>query len=669
LAQPLRGQVTQSPVAAPPTRASGAEQPSPESAVYQLVRRAVFKIQAGAATGSGFLIDSLGGVIVTNQHVVDEAQSDEISVFIDSVTRVPARVVAADHDADLALLRVHPDFLAGRAGLTIARADSSRSVVESGEHVIAVGFPRTQQMSVTAGVVSSVRQGAITSDVRINHGNSGGPLLNLRGEVVGVNTFLEFDPGTAGISGAVSLAPLESLLQRARATSANGQPPAKRLLPRLTSQAFPIAALRQTADTATDMVYERMSNLDVDNFTVSIRTPVSTLVMFTRDESAVWGARRRREREAPVLNREHLRQFAPYRDWEEYVGSETVAAVVIEVVPKVGQTTGTSVANFLGAVAAGLSRTAYVPGTQHMEFKGDVEWVRFYRNGDLIDPVLGGRTPQRVLLSNMFVEMRDVAYRGVYVLRPEVFAPDSLGGPPSVMMVIGDLTHPYTSLAYQLPPDVASRIWNDFLPYYRGSGRGSYRTADPANGFITYDERTFCDSHDCSGGDLIESGPAAGVRVTGWVIEGGGVLVGWVPQPSRATRAGLQSNDVIVRIDGRTPQSVEDVVQMLGQASTLPRVLYRRRNRLGWAAEGSDAILTGVRLDAEGPVANGVGVAEVVPGSAAATAGIRPGDHLVAVDGQVTATVERLDDLMQRNRSGHWRLGVQRGGSLLEIRF
>jgi len=664
----LSGQVTASSAAPSPAPTSAsAYQPSPESAVYRLVRRSVFKVQAGAATGSGFLIDSLGGLIVTNQHVIDEAQPDEISVMVDSVTRVPARVVAADHDADLALLRVHPDFLTGRSGLAVAVADSDSSVVQPGEHVLAVGFPLNQRMSVTTGIVSSVRHGAITSDARINHGNSGGPLLNLRGQVVGVNTFLETDEGTAGVTGAVSLAPLGALIDRARAVVESSSLPAKRLLPLLPSATFPIAVLRQAADSV-DPVYDAMASLDVDNFLVSIATPVSTLASITQVEKVVWGARRKRELRAPVVSRDQLRQFAPYRDWEEYVGDETAPAVIIEVVPKVGRTTGTSIANILGAVAAGLSRTAYIPGTQHMEFKGDVEWVRFYRNGEPIVPVIGGRTPQRVLVSNGFVEMRDVAYRGIYVLQPDVFAPDSSGRPPSVMIVVGDLVHPTDFVAHEVPAAVASRVWNDFLPYFRATGHGDERPARSTKTFVSL-ESGFCDSHDCTGGDPIESGPAAGVRIAGWATEGGGVLVGWAPHPSSKATAALQPGDLIVSVDGHAYQNVPDVVVALERASAPPRILYRRGNRYGWVAEGADSVLTGLQLDAEESGTSGVRIARVTRGSAAATAGIRSGDRLVTVDGEAVRDLEQLDELVQRNPSGHWRLGIQRGQTLSEVTF
>ena len=356
---------------------------------------------------------------------------------------------------------------------------------------------------------------------------------------------------------------------------------------------------------------------------------------------------------------------APYRDWEEYVGGQTAPAVEIQFVPQVGRTTGTTVGNIFGALAAGLSRTPYVQGTQRMEFKGDVEWVRFYRNGEAVEPVLGGRTPQRVWVSNVFVEMRDVAYRGIYVLRPEAFAPDSTGRPPSVIFVIGDLNHPKDQVNCEIEPAVASRVWNDFVPYFRAVGHGNMTRADATKRFVSLGEG-FCYTHDCSGGDAVESGPAFGVRLAGWVVDGGGVLVGWVPPASRMTRAGLHSGDVILKIDGHGISGVQDAALALSQGEFLPRMLIRRQDKLAWMAEGPDSVLSGVQLTSESKPSS-VRVRDVRPGSAAAAAGLRSGDYIVSMDGQTAATVEGLDDLVQRNRAGHWRLGIRRGETLLEI--
>jgi 2-alkenal reductase len=143
----------------------------------------------GVAEGSGVIIDAQGHIL-TNAHVVQGAQQLEV-VFNDG-TRTSAQLVGADATRDIAVLQV-----SGNVPAYLSLGDSS--ALELGETVIAIGSPLgTFSGSVTVGVVSGLDrsvQGAsqdhlIQTDAAINSGNSGGPLLNLNGEVIGINTLV-----------------------------------------------------------------------------------------------------------------------------------------------------------------------------------------------------------------------------------------------------------------------------------------------------------------------------------------------------------------------------------------------------------------------------------------------------------------------------------------------
>jgi putative serine protease PepD len=151
------------------------------------------------AEGSGFVLDK-DGDIVTNQHVVDGASSLEIK-FADG-TSAPAKLVGSDASSDLAVVHVSGVDSSKLQPLTIG--DSSKAQV--GEEVVAIGSPYGLAGSLTAGVVSALGRsitspnhytisGAIQTDAPINHGNSGGPLLDSSGAVIGVNAQIESDSG------------------------------------------------------------------------------------------------------------------------------------------------------------------------------------------------------------------------------------------------------------------------------------------------------------------------------------------------------------------------------------------------------------------------------------------------------------------------------------------
>jgi len=153
--------------------------------------------------GSGFIIDA-SGIVVTNNHVISDA--DEIHVILNDGTKLDAKLLGRDKKTDLALLKVK----SVQPLPAVKFGDSDR--LRLGEWVIAIGNPFSLGGSVSAGIVSArnrdIKSGPydnyIQTDAAINRGNSGGPLFNLDGEVVGVNTAI-FSPsgGSIGIGFAV----------------------------------------------------------------------------------------------------------------------------------------------------------------------------------------------------------------------------------------------------------------------------------------------------------------------------------------------------------------------------------------------------------------------------------------------------------------------------------
>ena len=139
--------------------------------------------------GSGFIIDT-AGIAVTNNHVI--ADADEINVILNDGTKIKAELVGVDKKTDLAVLKFKPT----KPLIAVKFGDSDK--LRLGEWVIAIGNPFSLGGSVTAGIVSArnrdISQGPydnyIRTDASINRGNSGGPLFNLEGEVVGVNTLI-----------------------------------------------------------------------------------------------------------------------------------------------------------------------------------------------------------------------------------------------------------------------------------------------------------------------------------------------------------------------------------------------------------------------------------------------------------------------------------------------
>src|SRR6185312_14412607 len=153
--------------------------------------------------GSGFIIDT-SGIVVTNNHVI--ADADEINVIMNDGTKIKAEIVGIDKKTDLAVLKFKPV----KPLIAVKFGDSDR--LRLGDWVVAIGNPFSLGGTVTAGIVSAKNRDIssgpydsyIQTDAAINRGNSGGPLFNLEGEVIGVNTLI-ISPsgGSIGIGFAV----------------------------------------------------------------------------------------------------------------------------------------------------------------------------------------------------------------------------------------------------------------------------------------------------------------------------------------------------------------------------------------------------------------------------------------------------------------------------------
>ena len=162
-----------------------------------------------AGAGSGFVFDDRG-YILTNFHVVEGAQS--IEVVLGDQTRYPGKFIGADQRNDVALVKIDPK---GKRLVTLPLGDSAS--LQVGQKVLAIGNPFGFQSTLTTGVVSALGRTvqtseatfideAIQTDAAINRGNSGGPLINSRGEVIGINSAIFTPTGTtAGIGFAIPI--------------------------------------------------------------------------------------------------------------------------------------------------------------------------------------------------------------------------------------------------------------------------------------------------------------------------------------------------------------------------------------------------------------------------------------------------------------------------------
>ncbi len=219
---------TEAAAAAAPKNAPEAQPHSPESPLDEFFRD-FFGDRSGsggpnglappiASLGSGFIIDP-SGLIVTNNHVI--ANAEQITVTLSDNTTLQARVIGRDAVSDLALVKVE-----AKASLPAANWGNS-TTTRVGDWVLAIGNPFGLGGTVTSGIISATARDIhagpyddfLQTDASINRGNSGGPMFNLAGEVIGINTAI-FSPsgGSIGIGFAIPSAFARPIIDQLKAT-------------------------------------------------------------------------------------------------------------------------------------------------------------------------------------------------------------------------------------------------------------------------------------------------------------------------------------------------------------------------------------------------------------------------------------------------------------------
>src|SRR6202163_1913777 len=166
--------------------------------------------------GSGFIVDT-SGIVVTNNHVI--ADADEINVIMNDGTKIKAELVGVDKKTDLAVLKFKP----AKPLIAVKFGDSDK--LRLGEWVIAIGNPFSLGGTVTAGIVSArnrdINYGPydsyIQTDAAIDRGNSGGPLFNMEGDVIGINTaIISPSGGSIGIGFAIPAKNVSAIVDQLR---------------------------------------------------------------------------------------------------------------------------------------------------------------------------------------------------------------------------------------------------------------------------------------------------------------------------------------------------------------------------------------------------------------------------------------------------------------------
>lgn len=439
--------------------------------VFQDVKDGIVTIFVSYTHGSGSLVDP-SGLILTNSHVVKE-NAEHLRVKFGPGKILAAKILENDRENDLAVIWVNMDNLNNYKVLQPFNPPVGEDLVVVGEEVIAVGSPiqrETLEKTMTTGIVGKFESNVIRHDASINGGNSGGPLINYDGQVVGVNTFVESDRGPA-IAGAVPISKALPLIEAAKVKAKSLPKPSPELLPDIPEISFPIGEMLRENPTAFPKRQQRDYNFSSTYFDISVLTPSQGYNQYLKAENEVLKKRTKRAKRKgfEIDDDEKKSKNLPNWDYNKPV-------VTVLVMPRPKLTTGSKVVNTLAFITAtGVTVASFGAGAPLMMapfFMGKHEVKKDFLKMELLGsdgktsctPVETGRQPFTKSMSIMtgisYVDFIDKSYMGVYRFDAKCFETD-----PNLKLVI-DIEGEDKDKIIPFPNRTRQLVIEDFKPYW-----------------------------------------------------------------------------------------------------------------------------------------------------------------------------------------------------------
>ena len=386
------------------------------AAEFHQLQTSVLTVWSEFGSGTGFIVDEMG-LVLTSQHIIGRAEY--IAVQIDSKRKLPARLLAADPDKDVAVLWINLAAIPDASVAPMADPDEAEPSIAAGERVLTMGGPLNERKVFTTGIASKVDRRSIVSDINLNRADSGGPLFNSVGEAVGIATFLHSDADGPEVYGILRIEQTFPLIAQATKRMKRMRAPAAKFLPVEPSEPFPLDAIKTIA-TAKNFDMQRYS-FDVGEFGVLVMTPAVRYRLATAAQR-------------DVSKSSEVKTFEELKNWAGYLRGDK-PVVFIYAVPR--------------------SNDSF--REMHL-FCGERE----------VEPI----HPAKIA---PFATAKEVTFRGIYAYPPRAISADC----EKVTLKIYSEGNPYKARTRELDRKVVTRVDEEFSPYYQKYGRPPLTLLDP----------------------------------------------------------------------------------------------------------------------------------------------------------------------------------------------
>jgi hypothetical protein len=362
-----------------------------------------------------------------------------------------------DPEKDVAIIWINPEGFPEAIAAPVAESSGDEPTVIEGERVLTIGSPLHQRKVMTTGVVSKVEKRAIISDINLNHGNSGGPLFNSLGEVVGITTFGDFTrQGGPGISGIVRIEETLSLIEQARNAMKGRYSPSASYLAVEPTDPFPLDALKNV------VLAEKFDTnryfFGVGEFQVTLLTPPLIYRLKTEaTREATKTKNKRTDKNGAIQGT--IDVFDEFKGWREYVG-DYKPVITLRATPNIGE-------SFWGMFGRSLALASGIHTQANYRFKTDFYRMKLFCGEKEIMPIQPGKVAHVINESDYFKRAKDATYEGLYTY-PAGAISSACG---EVRLEIFSERNPDKANTKKLSEKTIARIEEDFAPYFQRYGR------------------------------------------------------------------------------------------------------------------------------------------------------------------------------------------------------
>jgi S1-C subfamily serine protease len=396
----------------------GTSQEAPLATDTSLVLRqwldSVVEVWTPTAHASGFLVDA-AGLIATNQRVIGDAAS--VDVQISRSTKVAGIVLAADAQRDIAIVRIEPSAMASMRPVPLGCPGASAPSVAPGREIFTLAAPLRQQKGWTPGTVSRTDAAAITADLPLAAGGTGGPVFTGSGELAGITTLPgERDEPTHGSTRIVRIDGACELVAAAAKKAAEGPAPSGAHLPVEPLEPAPVATFNEVIKRRAGSL--KPYRLAASDFDVTFITPVLNYAAQSQSNQT-------------------------FGNWSDYV-ADIPPVLFVRVTPKMAE-------GFWARVARGAAYTQGMALPAIKRLKSGFERLQTFCGATDVTPIHAFKLEVRV-------SETEAVYEGLYAFDPAALGPEC----GSVTLALYSEKEPARADTRVVDPAILQQVWRDF---------------------------------------------------------------------------------------------------------------------------------------------------------------------------------------------------------------